>query len=138
MPTIHSYFYFSIATNGPREGRRQWEQAISVFVAEFATIAEGTSKGINPLGQGKDSAFLVRKGNRIFAYSNACPHVENAPLPWRKDEYLNKEKTHIVCSGHGAEFEIENGLCVLGPCIGKKLKTIKVDIAEDGKIFLDL
>jgi nitrite reductase/ring-hydroxylating ferredoxin subunit len=89
------------------------------------------------LGQGRDSAFLVRKGGQIYAYQNNCPHVENASLPWRKDEYLNKGRTHIVCSGHGAEFEIEDGYCVLGPCIGKSLKAIKVDVAEDGKIFLD-
>jgi nitrite reductase/ring-hydroxylating ferredoxin subunit len=80
----------------------------------------------------------VRKGEQIFAYFNACPHVENSPLAWRKDEYLNKNKTQIVCSGHGAEFSIENGYCVLGPCIGMSLRAIRTNATDDGRIFLDL
>jgi nitrite reductase/ring-hydroxylating ferredoxin subunit len=119
-------------------GLRRLEQVISIYVGDFSTITDGASKGFDPLAQGRDSAFLVRKGDRVFAYFNTCPHVKNAPLPWRKDEYLNKEKTHIVCSGHGAEFDIENGYCVLGPCIGKSLKAINVEVNSQGQIFLDL
>jgi nitrite reductase/ring-hydroxylating ferredoxin subunit len=119
-------------------GLRRREQVISIYVGDFSTFTDGASKGIDPLAQGRDSAFLVRKGDRVFAYFNTCPHVENAPLPWRKDEYLNKEKTHIVCSGHGAEFDIENGYCVLGPCLGQSLQAINVEVNGDGQIFLDL
>jgi nitrite reductase/ring-hydroxylating ferredoxin subunit len=119
-------------------GHHHRELVISIYVGDFSTFNDEASKGLDPFEQGRDSAFLIRKGERVFAYFNTCPHVENAPLPWKKDEYLNKEKTHIVCSGHGAEFDIENGYCVLGPCIGKSLKAINVDVKSDGKIFLDL
>jgi nitrite reductase/ring-hydroxylating ferredoxin subunit len=117
-------------------GLRHQEQAIDI--GNISVLPDGASRGFDHLGQGRDTIFIVRKGSRIFAYFNDCPHVESAPLAWRKDEYLNKGKTHIICHGHGAEFTIDDGYCVLGPCIGKSLKEIKVDVSQGGQIFLNL
>lgn len=35
-----------------------------------------------------------------------------------------------MCSVHGAIFEIGTGLCVGGPCPGRSLTTLRVEIRE--------
>jgi nitrite reductase/ring-hydroxylating ferredoxin subunit len=55
-------------------------------------------------------------------------------MAWRKNAYLNAAHTHIVCSGHGAQFEIATGLCTLGPCFGESLTAVPVAVRPDGVI----
>jgi nitrite reductase/ring-hydroxylating ferredoxin subunit len=45
-------------------------------------------------------------------------------MAWRRDAYLNAAGDRIVCAAHGALFEIDTGLCVLGPCLGEQLQRI--------------
>jgi nitrite reductase/ring-hydroxylating ferredoxin subunit len=71
--------------------------------------------------------FIVRKGEQVFAYQNHCMHVGH-PLNWQPDRFLTEDGTQIICSSHGAIYEIENGLCVGGPCRGKALKPVEVEV----------
>jgi naringenin degradation protein FdeD len=80
--------------------------------------------------------FVVRKGANVYGYMNWCPHY-GATLDWKQDQFLNYEKTQILCSLHGAEFAIEDGACVLGPCEGDALRRVSLRVA-DGTILLDL
>ncbi len=80
--------------------------------------------------------FVVRQGSEVVAYVNECPHWDHARMAWRKDQYLNGEGSHIMCAAHGALFEISTGICVLGPCVGKRLKLIELRI-DAGRIALD-
>jgi nitrite reductase/ring-hydroxylating ferredoxin subunit len=57
-------------------------------------------------------------------------------MAWRKDAFLNADGSRIVCAAHGAQFEIDSGLCVLGPCIGESLTRVHI-IEEDGSLYLD-
>ena len=79
--------------------------------------------------------FLVKKHGEIFAYINKCPHV-GINLEWRPDDFLNIDKSLIQCSVHGAEFIIETGHCIAGPCLGKMLDTVPLHIDAQGNIFL--
>ena len=63
--------------------------------------------------------------------------LHGATLDWKQDQFLNYEKTDILCSLHGAEFGIEDGVCILGPCEGDRLRKVSLKI-EDGEIRLDL
>jgi nitrite reductase/ring-hydroxylating ferredoxin subunit len=47
-------------------------------------------------------------------------------MAWRKDAYLNFERTRIVCAAHGAQFDIETGICALGPCLGQGLQPVEL------------
>lgn len=58
-------------------------------------VPEGESRGFDPFDQGRDSIFLVRQQARLYAYQNACPHVDGSPLAWRKDRYLNASGSQI-------------------------------------------
>lgn len=98
-------------------------------------LPEHGSRGFDPKCTGQDSLLLVRKGDGLFAYADACPH-HNTPLAWRKDAYLNGKGDRIVCAAHGAQFEIETGLCTLGPCLGQSLAMVPIIINSQGEIFL--
>jgi nitrite reductase/ring-hydroxylating ferredoxin subunit len=56
-------------------------------------------------------------------YVNACPHI-GVPLDWAPDRFLSSDASRIICSMHGAEFEIETGLCTAGPCMGERLEAV--------------
>jgi len=107
----------------------------AVKLCRLDEIEDGHSRGFDPLERGRDTVFVVRQGETVYAYRNACPHVDDAPMAWRKDAYLDSERQHIRCSGHGALFEIENGLCIEGPCLGKSLKVLPVKVSQ-GDIYV--
>ena len=76
-------------------------------------LADGRSKGFDPLGEGRDTMFVVRHGAEVFGYRNACPHYDFARMAWKKDEFLNADHTLIQCGAHGALFRIEDGVAYL-------------------------
>lgn len=96
-------------------------------------IQDPGSKGFR-VGR-RERLFLVRKGKEIFAYMNLCPH-QGTMLDWKPDAFLTVEQDYILCATHGAFFEIEDGMCVAGPCLGRSLAPIKIRV-EDGNILLD-
>lgn len=100
-------------------------------------LAEGTARGFDPGGTGRDTMFIVRRGG-LHGWRNACPHWGGTSMAWRKDAFLNREGTRIVCAAHGAHFEIATGVCTLGPCIGEKLARVELTASEDGSLLVDL
>lgn len=101
-------------------------------------LSANSAKGFDLEEKGRDTLFIVRKGSKVFAYQDQCPHYRGSTsLPWRKDAYLDSKAEFIVCSAHGAEFEIETGLCVHGPCLGEFLSSVPVIIGQDGNIFVE-
>ena len=78
--------------------------------------------------------FVVRQGDKVYAYQNHCEHVGHQ-LNWMPDGFLTKDNTAIICSSHGAQYEIESGLCFRGPCMGKALRAVAVEV-RDGVIYV--
>lgn len=78
--------------------------------------------------------FVVRDGDAVHAYQNYCVHAGH-PLNFAPDDFLTRKKDAIICSSHGATFQISSGLCVAGPCVGKSLRPVAVDV-RDGRIFV--
>jgi nitrite reductase/ring-hydroxylating ferredoxin subunit len=76
------------------------------------------------------AAFIVRRGEAVVGYVDSCPHV-GWPLGSMDQTYLNREASYILCSGHGALFEIEDGTCVAGPCFGQGLTPWPVELRGD-------
>jgi nitrite reductase/ring-hydroxylating ferredoxin subunit len=58
-------------------------------------------------------------------------------MAWRKDAYLNADRDRIVCSAHGALFDIVTGVCILGPCIGQALQPLRLTVRDD-TLFVDM
>lgn len=78
-------------------------------------------------GKARFEFFLVRMDNEVRAYVNLCPHA-NQRLDARPGRFLTMDETKIICGGHAALFRIEDGLCTSGPCTGKHLESISVEV----------
>ena len=78
--------------------------------------------------------FVVRCGNDVHAYQNFCAHVGH-PLNWVPDSFLTKDKSAIICASHGAQYEIDTGLCFAGPCIGKALRKVECEV-RNGVVYV--
>lgn len=98
-------------------------------------IADGAARGFDPLGQGRDTMFVVRQGDAVFGWRNFCPHYGHDNMAWTKDAFLTHDGARIVCGAHGAEYEIDTGICVAGPCPGRRLKPVPLTL-RDGAVFL--
>ncbi len=59
-------------------------------------------------------------------------------MAWRKDAYLTADGRHIACSGHGARFDIDTGLCVHGPCLGESLHALETQVDEVGNVLVEI
>lgn len=70
------------------------------------------------------SLVLRRQGERLQAWLNLCPHAGRR-LDWAPGRFL-VDQGRLVCAAHGASFELENGLCVAGPCRGQSLVPVAV------------
>jgi nitrite reductase/ring-hydroxylating ferredoxin subunit len=77
--------------------------------------------------------FLVRTDAGVFGYLNSCPHT-GAPLDWMPDRFLNPDLTHIQCAMHAAVFNVQDGLCIAGPCHGDTLKAVPLSV-EAGVVY---
>lgn len=80
-------------------------------------------------GQARFELFVVRFGGQVFAYENRCPHA-GYPLDGQLHQFLNRERTAILCAAHGAQFVIETGACFSGPCKGEALKPVAITVAD--------
>lgn len=78
--------------------------------------------------------FVVRKGDQVFGYRNSCPHT-GAPLEWLPHQFLDRDNHFIECALHGALFEISDGRCLRGPCVGDSLQRLAVSV-HDGAVWL--
>lgn len=78
--------------------------------------------------------FVVRREHEVFGYWNSCPHTR-APLDWVPGRFLNGDQTLIQCSMHDALFNIDDGICVAGPCPGQRLSPAPVKIVN-GEVVL--
>lgn len=76
--------------------------------------------------------FVLRAGGALYAYANECPH-KGMPLDWQPNRFLGRDRSHILCTSHGARFRIEDGYCFHGPCIGARLRPIPIAV-EDGHV----
>jgi nitrite reductase/ring-hydroxylating ferredoxin subunit len=74
-------------------------------------------------GQRELPVILLRDRTGVRAWLNSCPHA-GVRLDWRPDDFLDHTGTWLLCSMHGALFELAGGRCVAGPCRGSRLVEI--------------
>ena len=71
--------------------------------------------------------FVVRVGEVVRGYLNRCPHAGH-PLDLLPQRFLTVDGTLILCSSHGALFEKPTGYCVAGPCAGRSLIPVPLEV----------
>ncbi len=85
-------------------------------------------------GSKRFEMFVLRRGQALLAFVNACPHA-GLPLDLIPGHFYTRDKTHLLCANHGARFRIEGGFCVSGPCAGRSLMPVGVSVL-DGEVML--
>lgn len=80
------------------------------------------------------AAFVVRYDGRVHAYLNRCAHIP-IELDWLEGEFFDKFGLYLVCSTHGATYDPTTGHCIMGPCKGQHLISLKV-AERDGNVYL--
>lgn len=115
---------------------------MSLVLCRLEDIPDGEGKGFelepadaDRLAGGAEQIFVVRQGERIYGYVNACPHL-STPLDWVEDQFMTQDKRGILCATHGAMFRIDDGFCVAGPCEGDSLSRLGLSCDESGHIIL--
>ena len=107
----------------------------SQVLCQSDALVEGEALGVDLKQQGRDQFFLVRHKGTAYAWRNACPHINNAPMAWRKNAYLDATRQFVCCHAHGALFEPDSGKCIQGPCLGESLQRISICEVE-GQVLL--
>ena len=69
--------------------------------------------------------LLVNHHGRHHAYVNRCPHA-GTPLDAWPNEFFTEDGRYLICATHGAVFAPDTGICVEGPCPGKRLDPLPV------------
>jgi nitrite reductase/ring-hydroxylating ferredoxin subunit len=110
--------------------------AAYAYLCPASALAEGRSRGFDPWQEGRDTVVLVRHGGAVHGWRDACPHHGGTPMAWRKDAYLNGDRTRIVCAAHGAQFDIASGACTLGPCLGQSLTRVDIITTAEQDIYI--
>lgn len=102
-----------------------------VLLCSTETFSDRRGKGFDVDGV---KIFIVTLGGNYYAYINRCPH-QNVPLDWDNDQFLDCDGELVQCASHGAQFVIESGVCVAGPCTGQRLTKLELSIVN-GDIFV--
>lgn len=104
-------------------------------LCDLTEIEGGGSNGFFAERDGVMESYIVlRMGEEVFVYINSCPHI-GSPLDFQPGKFLSPDKTHIMCSTHGAMFRIEDGVCVSGPCVDDALTPVQFTV-RDGGVYL--
>ena len=104
-------------------------------LCRLADVPDGGSAAFEAgAGGGRPGFMVLRRKGRVFVYVNRCPHV-GLPLDLKPGRFLDREKTFILCTNHGALFRIEDGTCVSGPCAGDRLEAAATEI-RDGAVYI--
>jgi nitrite reductase/ring-hydroxylating ferredoxin subunit len=105
--------------------------AARVRLCAEADISDRAARGFFVARQ---EVLVARRGAQLFAYENRCPH-RGTTLDWAPHRFMTADSTHLQCATHGAQFRVEDGVCVYGPCMGQALAALTIECV-DGEVWL--
>ena len=111
------------------------ENTIVLKSEDLVNGAKGLRFSLPALGEFV-TGFVIRYQGQPYAYVNQCAHVP-VELDWNEGDFFTVQKDYLICSTHGAHYQPDNGFCVMGPCKGKRLKSIQVT-EQNHEIIINL
>lgn len=97
----------------------------------------GTTKSFSvKVGNVRFDGFVVRQGDRYFAYQNLCRHLPIA-LDLNDNRLLSHDGKALQCHMHGALYAIDTGICFAGPCEGDKLLALPL-MEEEERLVISI
>ena len=111
------------------------DAASAVLLCASAELVEkGLARGFDVLHfRAPARGFALRFEGRVVAYLNRCLHVP-VEMDWNPGDFLDSDKTVILCATHGAVYEPLTGRCAGGPCGRGRLTAIKT-FERDGQVY---
>ena len=107
-----------------------------IKLCDLNKIEDGGSDGfVVDTDGGRCGIIVIRQGGSFVSYINSCPHI-GTPLEIQHGKFLDEAGEHILCSTHGALFQIEDGLCIAGPCINDRLSPVNLELHR-GVLYVD-
>ena len=80
--------------------------------------------------QGQPLRIIVtRLGDRVYGWIKSCPHA-GVPLDTAPDNLMDFSNQFLRCTHHGALFTLGSGVCLRGPCKGKKLMPFSLSLDD--------
>ncbi|MDW8258340.1 MAG: Rieske 2Fe-2S domain-containing protein [Gammaproteobacteria bacterium] len=94
-------------------------------------IGHGGARGVVLAHRGWPlRGLVVRLANgELRGYLNWCPH-RGHPLNLRPHEFLTPDGAALQCRSHGAIFTKDTGACIAGPCNGRSLRPVPLQIVD--------
>lgn len=83
---------------------------------------------------GSAPAFVIRYDGVVYAYRNECAHIP-IELDFNPGDVFDLSRQYLICSTHGAYYDPTNGLCLGGPCAGRRLTPLPIS-EENGAVWL--
>lgn len=102
------------------------------LICQTDDIAEGDARGFTTF---TGDILIAQRDGSFYAYQNVCPHLQ-VNLEYLEDQFMDRDQQYIICSTHGALFEVESGHCIWGPCQGESLTPVAIAVHSDGGIYL--
>ena len=98
----------------------------------LALLPEDGLHEVEAVVEGDAESLIVHRDaqGQVRAWFNICPHAGRR-LDWAPGKFLRSKDGTLVCAAHGASFELQQGLCVAGPCRGESLREVAVDVRDD-------
>ena len=96
----------------------------------FETEIDGVAREFIVLRRGEGDGL----GDDVMIFPNACAHIF-INLDLYDGWFMTQDGQRLLCTHHGAEFRLSDGLCVAGPCVGRSLEPIPA-VIEDGQVYL--
>lgn len=110
----------------------QWQRLICVG-NELPERGLGVRFSIQA-SEGTVPAFAVRYRGNVHAYRNTCAHAR-VELDGEPGRFFDISGLYLVCASHGAAYLPDTGVCVGGPCKGRRLEKLTVQ-EIDGNVYL--
>ena len=93
-------------------------------IARFADLPENGALAIDfAEGEARFSLIVALSNGVVHGFENVCPHA-HYPLERPDGRVPTQEGRFLICTAHGASFDVETGRCVGGPAAGKGLKPV--------------
>ncbi len=109
---------------------RDYRAAPPVGTAICAETDLGAVASVSVAGpHGAFPVLLVRSPSGLRAYVNACPH-QYLPLDYRSGAILSGDGSRLLCTNHGAQFDVTTGAGVAGEGLGCALDAVPVRVTE--------
>ena len=117
------------AGSGPSDG-----VSVRKTLCRVEDVPQGgaTSREVDS-STGGFSLVITRVGDVVRAFHNECPHAGRR-LDWAPGKVLVEAGT-LVCAAHGAQFMLDSGACIGGPCRGAGLKPVAVSVDGDDVVL---